>query len=49
VKQSAPPGGIRPLFSTTNPGKFRLSLPRPYVTHDPPLGRPWRPEPVCMK
>ena len=34
--------------STTNPGKSAASLPRPYVTHAPMLGRPAICEPVFM-
>ena len=31
------------------PGRSLLSLPRPYVTHAPMLGRPCWPWPECMK
>ena len=34
---------------TTNAGKSRASEPRPYVTHEPKLGRPNCMLPVCMK
>ena len=34
--------------STTNPGRSSASLPRPYVTHEPMLGRPAICEPVFM-
>src|SRR6266568_150733 len=33
-------------MSTTNPGRFSFSVPRPYVTHEPIEGCPWRGEPV---
>ena len=49
LKQSIPPGGIRPPLSTTNPGKSWHSLPSPYVTQAPWLGRPWSPLPVWRK
>jgi hypothetical protein len=31
------------------PGRFWLSVPRPYVTHDPTLGRTNRDSPVFIK
>src|SRR6516162_8434720 len=34
--------------STTNPGKLSLSLPSPYQSHDPMLGRPDISVPVFM-
>src|SRR4051794_34619240 len=45
-----PLGSPRPLGSliTTNPGRLRLSLPRPYVTHDPAHGKPIRGRPVFI-
>src|SRR5262249_29437075 len=46
-QQLWPPLGCTPLeISTTNPGRFSFSEPRPYVTHDPIDGRPARGEPV---
>src|SRR3954451_23772308 len=33
---------------TTNPGRLSHSLPRPYVTHDPMLGRPGKRKPVFI-
>src|SRR5206468_3473195 len=36
-------------WSTTKPGSVCESLPIPYVTHAPMLGRPNCPEPVFMK
>src|SRR4051812_28235458 len=44
---AAPPRGPSgPDWRTTNPGRSRLSLPRPYVAHAPMLGRPGWAEPV---
>ncbi len=34
---------------TTNPGRSDDSLPSPYVTHDPMLGRPGSGDPVLTK
>src|SRR5262245_12619027 len=34
---------------TTNPGRFLFSEPRPYVTHDPKLGRGSRPSPQFIR
>src|SRR5687768_8535448 len=34
---------------TTNPGRFRFSVPSPYVTHDPKLGRGCRPSPQFIR
>ncbi len=41
----APPVG--PETNTTYAGSSSLSEPRPYVSHEPKLGRPPRPKPVC--
>jgi len=38
-----------PDCSTTNPGRSSASLPKPYVTHDPILGRPGCGAPVFTK
>src|SRR6185369_5289908 len=40
-----PLGPFLPELKTTKPGRSRDSLPRPYVTHAPMLGRPncWAP------
>ena len=35
-----PPWGIPPPPVTTKPGKLLFSLPRPYVTQAPMLGKP---------
>src|SRR5436309_1207668 len=53
-QHDAPPcmPGFQPRLvecSTTNPGSPFASLPKPYVTQLPMLGRPGRPEPVLMK
>src|SRR5215207_602893 len=46
---TAPPRGPRgPDCNTTKPGESCDSLPNPYVTHEPMLGRPNCPEPVFM-
>src|SRR5262249_32837826 len=48
--RAAPPRGPRgPDCNTTNPGRLSLSLPRPYVSHAPMLGRPNCGEPVLTK
>src|SRR5262245_51591954 len=39
-------GSTPPETRTMKPGRSLLSLPRPYVTHDPADGRPWLGEPV---
>src|SRR5262249_34424207 len=44
-----PLGPLLPEEKTTKPGRSRDSLPSPYVTHDPMLGRPNCCEPVFMK
>ena len=44
----APPTGSPASLITTNPGRFWSSLPRPYSTHEPRLGRPARIEPVFI-
>ena len=44
-----PSGPFGPESKTTKPGKFWLSLPRPYVSQAPMLGRPMNGEPVLRK
>src|SRR5579859_7563413 len=45
-----PLGIPRPRVSyiTTNAGRFCVSVPRPYVTHEPTQGKPIRVEPVLI-
>src|SRR6185369_3013124 len=38
-------GNFPPEVNTTKPGRFSFSVPKPYVTHEPRLGRPSRGEP----
>src|SRR5688572_27680643 len=45
----APPGGTLPGRNETNAGMFSFSVPNPYNTHEPILGRARRSEPVFMK
>src|SRR5918995_1617294 len=40
--------GIPPGHMQTNPGRFWFSVPRPYVTHEPRLGRTVRLSPVFI-
>src|ERR1051325_9295497 len=40
-------GFLPPDVSTTNPGRLLFSLPNPYVTQEPMLGRPNLGLPVC--
>src|SRR5438309_10887878 len=48
--KAAPPRGPRgPDCRTTNPGRSVDSLPRPYVIHEPMLGRPNLVDPVLTK
>src|SRR5688572_19682051 len=37
-----------PFTSTTKPGMSWLAVPRPYVAHEPRLGKPVRSEPVFI-
>ena len=40
--------GYPPGHMAMNPGRFWFSEPRPYVTHEPKLGRHIRPSPQFM-
>src|SRR3979409_581159 len=44
-----PPGGVPPGRKEMNPGMFWFSVPSPYNTHEPKLGRENRVDPVFMK